>query len=70
MSTQASEQAPRIPHFSIRPRRGWQVINFAELVAYRALFYFLVWRDMKVRYAQSILGVGWAIIQPLFASTN
>jgi lipopolysaccharide transport system permease protein len=66
MPTQAIEQSPRIPHFSIRPRRGWQVINFAELVAYRDLFYFLVWRDMKVRYAQSILGVGWAIIQPLF----
>lgn len=38
----------------------------AELWQYRELFYFLVWRDVKVRYAQSILGIGWAIIQPLF----
>ena len=37
-----------------------------ELWQYRDLFYFLVWRDIKVRYAQSVLGVGWAIIQPFF----
>ena len=37
----------------------------AELWQYRELFYFLVWRDVKVRYAQSVLGIGWAIIQPL-----
>ncbi|MGH8020899.1 MAG: ABC transporter permease [Opitutaceae bacterium] len=62
----AAELHHVIPHFSIRPRKGWQVINFTEILAYRDLFYFLVWRDVKVRYAQSILGIGWAIIQPLF----
>ena len=36
-----------------------------ELWQYRELFYFLVWRDVKVRYAQSVLGIGWAMIQPL-----
>jgi lipopolysaccharide transport system permease protein len=55
------------PHLIIRPPKGWQVINWAELFAYRDLFYFLVWRDIKVRYAQSILGVGWAVIQPVFS---
>lgn len=55
-----------VPHFTIKPRSGWQVINVKEIVAYRDLFYFLIWRDMKVRYAQSVLGIGWAIIQPVF----
>jgi lipopolysaccharide transport system permease protein len=45
---------------------GWQLINWRELWRYRDLFFFLVWRDIKTRYAQSILGVGWAIIQPVF----
>lgn len=41
-------------------------MDLAELWAYRDLFYFLVWRNIKARYAQSILGVGWAVIQPVF----
>jgi lipopolysaccharide transport system permease protein len=45
--------------------RGALVPKLAELWEFRELFYFLVWRDVKVRYAQSILGIGWAIIQPL-----
>ncbi len=40
--------------------------KLAELWRYRELFYFLTWRDVKVRYAQSVLGIGWAVIQPLF----
>ncbi len=44
-----------------------RVINWKELWQYRDLFLFLVWRDIKTRYAQSILGVGWAIIQPVFS---
>src|SRR5579883_1890874 len=50
----------------IRPSRGWLRINFRELWQYRELLYFLVWRDIKVRYKQTALGAGWAIIQPLF----
>lgn len=49
----------------IEPVRGWQLIDFAELKQYRDLAYFLVWRDIKVMYAQTILGFAWAIIQPL-----
>jgi len=48
----------------IKPKTGWQVINFKELKEYRDLFYFLVWRDIKVLYAQTILGFLWAILQP------
>jgi lipopolysaccharide transport system permease protein len=48
----------------IKPKSGWQVINFDELREYRDLFYFLVWRDIKVLYAQTILGFLWAILQP------
>jgi len=56
-----------IPHTVIKPRTGWQLIDCKELIAYRDLFYFLVWRDIKVRYAQSVLGIGWAVIQPVFS---
>lgn len=49
----------------IKPERGWQPIDFSELKEYRDLLYFLVWRDIKVLYAQTVLGFGWAILQPL-----
>ncbi|MEA3477368.1 MAG: ABC transporter permease [Bacteroidota bacterium] len=49
----------------IKPKLGWQVIDFKELIDYRDLFYFLVWRDIKVLYAQTILGFLWAILVPL-----
>lgn len=44
-----------------------KVIDVKELWQYRDLFYFLVWRDIKTRYAQSVLGIGWAVIQPVFS---
>jgi lipopolysaccharide transport system permease protein len=50
---------------SIKPRSGWQVIDFKALKEYRDLFFFLVWRDIKVMYAQTILGFSWAVLQPL-----
>ncbi len=49
----------------IKPAGGWELIDFAELWRYRDLFFFLVWRDIKVLYAQTIMGFGWAILQPL-----
>lgn len=49
----------------IKPSTGWELINFKELREYRDLFYFLVWRDIKVIYAQTILGFAWAILNPL-----
>lgn len=54
------------PTVVIRPARGWASIDLKDLWSYRELFYFLVWRDIKVRYKQTLLGFGWAIIQPLF----
>lgn len=49
----------------IRPLSGWQIVNLKELWAFRDLFVFLAWRDIKVLYAQTILGFSWAILQPL-----
>jgi lipopolysaccharide transport system permease protein len=48
-----------------KPSNGWRFIDFKELIEYRDLFYFLVWRNIKILYAQTILGFSWAIIQPL-----
>ena len=49
----------------IKPRSGWQVIDFEELKEYRELFFSLAWRDVKVMYAQTVLGFLWTIIQPI-----
>ncbi len=53
-----------LPRTTIRPSTGWVRLNFRELWDYRELLYFLIWRDIKVRYKQTILGAAWAIIQP------
>jgi lipopolysaccharide transport system permease protein len=50
---------------TIEPKSGWQFINIKELMAYKDLLFFLVWRDIKVLYAQTVLGFSWAILQPL-----
>jgi lipopolysaccharide transport system permease protein len=50
----------------IRASSGWRALNLRELWAYRELLYFLVWRDIKVRYKQTVLGASWAVIQPFF----
>ena len=52
------------PVITITSSRGWVPLRLAELWAYRELLYFLVWRDVKVRYKQTVLGAAWAIIQP------
>ena len=49
----------------IEPSRGWRSIRFRELWEYRELLYFLVWRDVKVRYKQTLVGVLWTVIQPI-----
>tara|TARA_B100000745_G_scaffold226507_1_gene151559 strand:- start:83 stop:919 length:837 start_codon:yes stop_codon:yes gene_type:complete len=59
------------PDLSTEPRiidakTRWGLVDLRDLWYYRDLLYFLVWRDIKVRYAQSVLGVGWAVIQPVF----
>ena len=53
------------PALVIEPRPGWRAFDLGELWAYRELLYFLVWRDIKVRYKQTVLGAAWAILQPL-----
>ena len=70
-----SSEAPATPgdaavepqEIIIRPRKGWIAIDWAELWHYRELFYFLAWRDVKIRYKQTVLGVAWAVIQPVFS---
>jgi lipopolysaccharide transport system permease protein len=51
----------------IKPRKGLLSIDFAELWRYRELFFIFAWRDIKVRYKQTVLGAAWAIFQPLFS---
>ncbi|MFQ5681791.1 MAG: ABC transporter permease [Candidatus Binatia bacterium] len=50
----------------MRPASGWVPLNPRDLWEYRELLYFLTWRDIKVRYKQTVLGIAWAVIQPLF----
>src|SRR5437660_5032851 len=52
-------------HFRIEPSRPWQSLGLGEVWRYREMLYFFAWRDIKVRYKQSLLGVGWALLQPL-----
>ena len=56
---------PRLGCTVIEPRPGWQLVDLRELWAFRELLYFLIWRDVKVRYKQTVLGAAWAILQPL-----
>ena len=58
--------AEAFPTFHIRPPSSWTAIGFRELWDYRELLYFLIWRDVKVRYKQTALGAAWAVIQPFF----
>ena len=60
----SSARAPLVT--VIGPPSGWVSFNAAELWAYRELLYFFVWRDIKVRYKQTVIGAGWAVIQPFF----
>jgi len=48
----------------IKPRKGWVPLNLMDLWNYRELAYFLTWRNIKVRYKQSVLGILWAVIKP------
>lgn len=59
-------QEPSVPTIVIRPPRRWVPVDFNELWEYRELLYFFTWRDVKLRYKQTGLGIAWAIIQPLF----
>ena len=59
-------EAPNeIPCVRIAARRGWLALDLAELWAYRELLYFFIWRDIKVRYKQTVIGAAWAVLQPV-----
>jgi lipopolysaccharide transport system permease protein len=58
--------ADNVSVFRIQPSKGWVPLKLHELWEYRELIYFLIWRDVKVRYKQTVLGAAWAIIQPFF----
>jgi lipopolysaccharide transport system permease protein len=60
----APGQAEAVPVLRIEPSTGWVSLKLHELWEYRELLYFLVWRDVKVRYKQTALGAAWAVIQP------
>lgn len=60
-----------VPEYEVilEPKTGWVSLGLGEIWAYRELLYFLVWRNVKVRYKQTLLGVVWAILQPLATMT-
>jgi lipopolysaccharide transport system permease protein len=63
--SQMSTEEPSI--HVIEPSPGWRAVDFKELYRYRDLLRFLTWRSIKALYAQSAIGIGWAVIQPLFS---
>jgi lipopolysaccharide transport system permease protein len=63
-TTSPTKAAAPVPVVRIVASRGWVALNIRELWEYRELLYFLTWRDIKVRYKQTALGVTWAILQP------
>ncbi len=62
--TEKPNSIPAIPTIYIQPDHGWAPLQLKEFWEYRELLYFLVWRDIKVRYKQTVLGAAWAILQP------
>lgn len=65
VSTDCREPEWEAPELVIGPRRGWIGIDWGEMYRGRELLYFLTQRDIKIRYKQTVLGVAWAVIQPL-----
>jgi lipopolysaccharide transport system permease protein len=59
--------APAVSQYEqvIQPTRGWIGVNWRELIDGRELLYYLIWRDLKVRYKQAVLGVAWVVVQPI-----
>lgn len=59
-------ESPTEKMITIKPARGWIPVNWRDLYEYRELLYFLTWRDIKVKYKQTLLGASWAILRPFF----
>ena len=65
--TTTEQTATEQPELVIKPRLGWIAVDWRELWSHRELLYFLVWRDVKVRYKQAILGIAWAVLAPVMS---
>jgi lipopolysaccharide transport system permease protein len=63
-ATAQAEILPKVPPMRIAPQHGWLEFDFGELWHFRELLYFFVWRDIKVRYKQTVVGAAWAVLQP------
>ncbi len=63
-ATAQAEMLPKVPPMRIVPQSNWLRIDFGELWHFRELLYFFVWRDVKVRYKQTVVGAAWAVLQP------
>jgi lipopolysaccharide transport system permease protein len=66
-ATKIESEVERLMVTTVQPSRGWSSINLRELWRYRELIFFLIWRDVKVRYKQTLLGAAWAILKPFFS---
>lgn len=66
MEVLMSGEAVELQTMRLEPTKGWVNLGLSELWSYRELLFFLTWRDIKVRYKQTVLGAAWAIIQPFF----
>ena len=62
-----AREAPQPGELVIQARSGWIPVDWREIWDYRELLYFLVWRDLKVRYKQTVLGAAWAVLQPVLS---
>ncbi len=65
MATRGDSAPASLSRLVIRPSRGWVKIGLRELWRYRELLFFLTWRDVLIRYKQAVLGVAWAVLQPV-----
>src|SRR5438552_10411155 len=68
-SAEATLPAPQVdePELIIKARRGWIPVDWRELLSHRELLFFLIWRDVKVKYKQAILGFAWALFVPVIS---
>ena len=65
ISRASTDDSEKVPVFRVQPTTGLRFLDLRELWNYRELIYFLTWRDIKVRYKQTAIGVVWAVLQPL-----
>ncbi len=67
LSSRGADALDEVQVVGIAPSTGWAPLRLHDVWEYRELLYFLIWRDIKVRYKQTVLGAAWAVIQPFFA---